>query len=565
MEREPVTFGKFIEYSWKCLACVAVISGIFFLIWWGVVANIEEPFLRCEHDLFVALQGELDQTLFYEEDTQEVAQIMQAMRVSSGSANQVIDALIALKHFGVGDVFADVSTTKLDEEDSPRIRRSFNLLVMSSGGDLKKVFEKLVALEKYDRLTDAFYNVLEKRDVKVVQAMVGTLTDEDLPPSTKVPLFPLWVIITIWFGLTIPTFISYLYCREGNYILSPKKITTYVIVLFWLPATLPFIAIVGLYRLIILIIKGISFTRKKAREAIILKLSRRWCFIEGFENERELLRGKGIMVNNITIDQPRQLQGISFPESQLKKVFRILKVVQTGSEVLTDQPGVYLFECIGKHRHCFETKKEELRKDYLEVCKGSNLKKEITQLENQIECDRGNLETYSKSLVSTTRELGKERVKLASLKEELELAPQRGSSDEFDALCGSPYVEWMEVEPEVIKIYTRMIYTDFKDHAGKFRSGIYELGKFRISIHTDGKVRIRNLTHRKKDSSYNYDHPHVLDEKPCLGNIHEGITKLIANYQFALAGKILIKFLQTANTGWYYSITKWRRVGNENQ
>ena len=71
----------------------------------------------------------------------------------------------------------------------------------------------------------------------------------------------------------------------------------------------------------------------------------------------------------------------------------------------------------------------------------------------------------------------------------------------------------------------------------------YLIGKFRVSINLDGTVRMRNLTNRH-DS---YDHPHIAEEIPCLGNIKDTVPKMIFNGDFIGILNLLHNYLSTYN------------------
>jgi hypothetical protein len=84
----------------------------------------------------------------------------------------------------------------------------------------------------------------------------------------------------------------------------------------------------------------------------------------------------------------------------------------------------------------------------------------------------------------------------------------------------------------------------------------YELGGYRIELDLAGDVRIESLD--KLGPKPHWDHPHVQDGLPCLGNLREGVLKLIAQYQLALAIQVLLEFLSTYDPAEAYtSIEGW--------
>ncbi|MEK7338752.1 MAG: hypothetical protein AABZ75_05190, partial [candidate division NC10 bacterium] len=85
----------------------------------------------------------------------------------------------------------------------------------------------------------------------------------------------------------------------------------------------------------------------------------------------------------------------------------------------------------------------------------------------------------------------------------------------------------------------------------------YRLGCFQIDLGETGTIAVRNLT----DPYGLYDHPHVWDGRPCLGNVREGLAKLVAEYQWVAAAEVLLDFLRTVTPrDWYVPVTQWKAV-----
>jgi hypothetical protein len=70
-----------------------------------------------------------------------------------------------------------------------------------------------------------------------------------------------------------------------------------------------------------------------------------------------------------------------------------------------------------------------------------------------------------------------------------------------------------------------------------------DLGRYCLVLDLAGDVRVESLDARGPKS--HWDHPHVQDGLPCLGNLREGVLKLIAEYELALATQVLLDFLGT--------------------
>jgi hypothetical protein len=71
----------------------------------------------------------------------------------------------------------------------------------------------------------------------------------------------------------------------------------------------------------------------------------------------------------------------------------------------------------------------------------------------------------------------------------------------------------------------------------------YDLGAYCLVLDLDGDVRVVALDGRGPKS--HWDHPHVQNALPCLGNLRAGVLKLIAEYELALATQVLLDFLRT--------------------
>lgn len=203
-----------------------------------------------------------------------------------------------------------------------------------------------------------------------------------------------------------------------------------------------------------------------------------------------------------------------------------------------------------------ETEAEELRlklerqararRLYLEECRG-RLEEEIRFLEREIDFIEAALEEYSRRITAETRRLAEYRRKLDALKGQGE---ELSHLEEFDRLAQLPGVREVKVQDGLVSVLTDTIYADY----GRRR---FRLGSFKIDIHFNGDLRIKNLT----DPLGAYDHPHIHQARPCLGNIREGVAKLIGEFQLAAVTAVLIDFLKTVNpSDWRVPILYWKEV-----
>jgi hypothetical protein len=121
---------------------------------------------------------------------------------------------------------------------------------------------------------------------------------------------------------------------------------------------------------------------------------------------------------------------------------------------------------------------------------------------------------------------------------------------DIDALLGIPEVRGVEVLRDRLCVLTDTIDTVV---AGKR----YRLGRFRVDLLYNAEVTIRNLT---RPYGY-YDHPHVWNAKPCLGNIGPSVLKLASEFQWVAATELLLEYLKTVNPKeWYTPIEHWEEL-----
>lgn len=183
------------------------------------------------------------------------------------------------------------------------------------------------------------------------------------------------------------------------------------------------------------------------------------------------------------------------------------------------------------------------RTGYQKECDG-RLEEEIRFLEEEIKTVHETIEEHSSFLTTETRRLMDYRRRLKSLKG---VQDEGSFAHEFDYLVEIPEVREVQVQDGIVSIYTNPIHVEY----GKKQ---YNLGSFRVDIQFNGQVSLKNLT-----KPYGlYDHPHVWDGRPCLGNTRVGLAKLIGEFQLVAATQVLIDFLKTINhKDWYVSIENW--------
>jgi len=161
------------------------------------------------------------------------------------------------------------------------------------------------------------------------------------------------------------------------------------------------------------------------------------------------------------------------------------------------------------------------------------------------------LKELSRQMGSQTRLLNscRDRLRMLNTLREAEQSDEALGRD-IEALLGIPAVRGVEVLRDRLCVLTDTIDTVV---AGKR----YRLGRFRLDIRFNGDVAIRNLT---RAYGY-YDHPHVWNAKPCLGNIGPSVLKMVSEFQWVAAAELLLEYVKTVTPKeWYTPIEHWEEL-----
>jgi len=119
-----------------------------------------------------------------------------------------------------------------------------------------------------------------------------------------------------------------------------------------------------------------------------------------------------------------------------------------------------------------------------------------------------------------------------------------GFETEFDLLMAHGDIEKLEIDGSNIVVTTSTIVIR---HEGTD----YEIGRFRFAVDTTSRdtyrLRFRNLTRRLMQNDCPYDHPHIKNEHPCLGN-HRGVMdKYLYDRRFSEIVVMCLYFLNSYN------------------
>ncbi len=186
----------------------------------------------------------------------------------------------------------------------------------------------------------------------------------------------------------------------------------------------------------------------------------------------------------------------------------------------------------------------------MQAC-GTWIEARLAELEARRKTTQQRIDDHARAIVADTRELAVTDAELRALRELRETETSR-YRDELGRMLEVPGVARVSVERDAVAIFTESIVVEYEGRR-------YEIGEFRLDLFFNGLLRLRNL---RNTGRYDlYDHPHVRDGEPCLGNIGDGLAKLIASSQFSVAARVLIEYLHGYDPrDAYCEIHHWKEV-----
>jgi hypothetical protein len=141
----------------------------------------------------------------------------------------------------------------------------------------------------------------------------------------------------------------------------------------------------------------------------------------------------------------------------------------------------------------------------------------------------------SERLRAASRSLHVARLRLAGL--EASLAGERARLElDFDQLLRLAHVRDVQVDGSTVRLLTDEIVIEHDRR--RFR-----IGAFAIGLDLGRGVRIDNLANTGPKPEW--DHPHVQAGLPCLGNLRDGLDKLLGECQLVPVASMLVQFLET--------------------
>ncbi|MBI2874470.1 MAG: hypothetical protein HYY09_05245 [Firmicutes bacterium] len=156
------------------------------------------------------------------------------------------------------------------------------------------------------------------------------------------------------------------------------------------------------------------------------------------------------------------------------------------------------------------------------------LSKDLARLE-----ERSN--QLSRELVQVTRSQ-QQLQKMLSDKEERLTSLEEHLQETFRETLSQPEVRSLDWKDEALVVETTPVI--LLDASSGRR---HLVGPMRVTISLDGGIVINNL--ENTGARPYWDHPHVQNGLPCLGNLKPGLLKLIGQLELSLAVRLLLDFL----------------------
>ncbi len=181
---------------------------------------------------------------------------------------------------------------------------------------------------------------------------------------------------------------------------------------------------------------------------------------------------------------------------------------------------------------------------------------QTTRLERDLAVKETRVRDLGTEITHVWRDILLVRQELKTLLQAQEDLSRRYEED-LDRILKMSGVKGVDVGPGFIKVETGPIVINYQGKA-------FHIGEFRIEIYLNGFIHLSNTNNSCRYPFY--DHPHVRDRKPCMGNHTEALSKLIAEGQWSTVVAILLSYLQSYNPeDAYCEITSWPEITDDVQ
>ena len=173
--------------------------------------------------------------------------------------------------------------------------------------------------------------------------------------------------------------------------------------------------------------------------------------------------------------------------------------------------------------------------------------------EERVAALRDELQVVSRRLVTLDRQLLANTRRSETLRDLQD--PVASAAEELRRVLAVRGVQSVEVVDRALHVMTDPVQIEWE-------GARYDLGVYRLVLDLDGDLQIQSIS--RLGPKPGWDHPHVQDGRPCLGNLREGVLKLIAEYELALAVQVAIGFLEVYQPeSAYCAIERWPRADAE--
>ena len=154
---------------------------------------------------------------------------------------------------------------------------------------------------------------------------------------------------------------------------------------------------------------------------------------------------------------------------------------------------------------------------------------------SQQEEARLEIQSLSRRLVALERRLRDSAMRQSQLEDMRDIRLR--AREEYERVLAVPGILSLKVdEGSQIEVRTSPIEIEWEGTT-------YGLGSYRMTLDMDGDIALHSV--QRLGPKPHWDHPHVQDSLPCLGNLRPGVLKLIAEYEIGLAVQVLMDFLRT--------------------
>lgn len=161
------------------------------------------------------------------------------------------------------------------------------------------------------------------------------------------------------------------------------------------------------------------------------------------------------------------------------------------------------------------------------------------------------VEELSRELLTAARQLQTARRRARALERDLSDERDRLEAD-HDKLATLPQVARVAIVDGVVRVLTRPVVLEH-------RARTYLMGEFALELDLARGVRITNRCNTITRGGW--EHPHIQGEIPCLGNLSDGVVKLLAACELVPLTAMLLRFLESYDpTTAYCPVESWREV-----